>query len=128
MVTEDPSSHVHAWIDNELFIDALNILFKDLLSCTELVKNITIGLKQIGLSTCRIIIGHSEIPDLSKCDGPYQLSSCPSYEYNIKNSQTIISMHGGYIQAWKTPDASKCFFEINLICMSGNEGDENDRF
>jgi hypothetical protein len=121
---EDPTSNVYAWIDSDLFTEALTILFKDLLNCPGLNKNINVHLKQIGLSTCRIIIAHSENPDLSICDGPFSLPTCPWHDYDIEDSQIIVSMHGGYIQTWKMPETSRCFFEINLICMSGN-GEEN---
>jgi hypothetical protein len=126
-VTSDPKCDVYSWIDSTLFTSALKILFKDLLNCPCFEKQINVELKQIGLSTCRIIIAQTEKPDLSVCDGPYHLSSCPWHECDIEDSNAIISMHGGYIQAWKIPETQKCFFEINLVCMNGNEEVNYDR-
>jgi hypothetical protein len=125
-INQDVSYNVYAWIDAELFIDTLIILFGDLVRCTRYDKSISVSVKRIGTSICRIVVACTQSVNFSECEGPLSISECPCHSEYLEDAQGYITMHGGYMQIWKNPASSECFFEINLICMSKNGESEYD--
>jgi hypothetical protein len=124
---EQSSRQTYAWIDSSMFTESLVSLLKDISRCKERqLSDITISLRQIGHSRCQVVISDDGIPDLSKCEGPFDISNNPRQIADLQTIQSVVTMHGGYIQAWKGCGKSNAVFEINLLCMSYNDGGIND--
>lgn len=124
---EQSPMQTYAWIDSSMFTDSLVSLLRDISKCKEsTVADITISLRQIGHSRCQVVISNDGIPDLSKCEGPFDLSKEQRHIDDLQTIQSVVSMHGGYIQGWKGRDESNTVFEINLLCMSYSDGGIND--
>ncbi len=124
---EQSPKHTYAWIDSSMFTDSLVSLLRDLSRCKESpLSDITISLRQIGHSRCQVVISDDGIPDLSKCEGPFEISKSQRQIEDLQEIQSVVTMHGGYIQAWKGRGKSNTVFEINLLCMSYSDGGMND--
>lgn len=124
---EQSPRQTYAWIDSSMFTDSLVSLLKDISKCKDkTLSDITISLRQIGHSRCQVVISDDGIPDLSKCEGPFDLSKAQQPTEVLQTIQSVVTMHGGYIQAWKGREKSNTVFEINLLCMSYSDGGIND--
>jgi len=125
---ERPARHVYAWIDSTLFVNIIVSLLKDITRNQHDHSDISIQLNQIGNSTCRIVVSDCDNPDLSKCDGPFTSSDIPTHNDILETIEAIITMHGGYMRAWRNPNSTHYYFEINLICMSDSERGTYDTY
>ncbi len=119
-INQDVSYGVYAWIDSDLFTETLVILLKDLANCPGSDGFISLKIKRIGSSICRILVTGYEEVNLTECEGPMSVSECPISNSALEDAQTYVAMHGGYMQIWKKSGSSQCLFEINLLCMSKN--------
>jgi hypothetical protein len=112
------STAVWAWIDNDLFEEALAMLLHHLYKFTDFNQQSAIILQKTGASTCRILISRHRELRLTECDGLITTKNWPWNVIDLEKVQHLFEMHGGYLQIWRRKGALDLIFEICVLCVN----------
>lgn len=110
-----------AWIDNDLFSGALNIIFHYLLKSAVSDENIFLSVLRTETNTCQLLISSHNPYDRSDFHGPISISTIGLDITDLESFQFIMEMHGGFMQLWQSRKTTGFVFEFNLLCVAIGE-------